>query len=155
MKYQECKAAIILLLILPRILLQYSSQDSGLIGLIENIPPDARLLRSHAEEPGRGEGAEHCRDAHRCCCYSADIYQELAANGFCALGRDGAGALCRPDRSPHLHPAALPFQSLPPHSSFRHRKGRFFQIGEMVTTLGGKLCQSACRCSKRKSVFRV
>lgn len=90
MKYQECKAAIILLLILPRILLQYSSQDSGLIGLIENIPPDARLLRSHAEEPGRGEGAEHCRDAHQCCCYNADIYQELAANGFCALRTDGA-----------------------------------------------------------------
>lgn len=159
MKYQECKAAIILLLILPRILLQYSSQDSGLIGLIENILPDARLLRSHAEEPGRGEGAEHCRDAHQMLIgaavtvlISTKSWQQMAS---VPSGRTVRGALCRPDRSPHLHPAALPFQSLPPHSSFRHRKGCFFQIGEMVTTLGGKLCQSACCCSKRKSVFRV
>jgi len=92
MDYQECKIVIILVLTLPQVLLLCSSQDAGLIGLIEFTPPDAKLLRSQAEESGRRDGAEHWqRDAHQqCCYYSADPCQEgLAAYSFCAMGRDG------------------------------------------------------------------
>lgn len=152
MKYQDCKTAIILPLILPRILLRYSSQDSGLIGLIETILPDARLLRSQAEEPDRREGAEHCRDAHQCCYYSADICQELAANDSCALGRDGARCSLQTSQitssascssSLPVSPSALELQA--------QGKGRFSQIGEMVTTVGESSAKVIVAAAREKS----
>lgn len=114
-----------------------SSQDRGLIRLIEFIPWDARLLRSQAEESGRRDRAEH----RQCCYYSTDACQEdLAVNIFCATGRDGMR--CSPQKQQNTSSLscspAVPHFSLHPLASGIGWQGKahFSQSGKMGTIPG-------------------